>query len=728
MKKVWDQSDFRKLFQIANDEKESKKLFVQCMNKTENNEFIIDEIKETLHHDYSNFLDLMSEIYQDLESDIKNELIQWIIENSEFTDEYALYHELDTYHFFITTVSRLSDYMNLMTSQVAIGSIQNSHHIEDVTRYLLAKYYYQNKANKDDFIYQKNDHGKVMRHMINDYFQQETGYLLAIAKQNYQSELELQKQNRDKKIDKLVMKTYKKLNRLINSLKDPQLMIAELTQLKTESFQKLSTYTSHDYQQYSSILTLQSAIDEHLTHYQTLIQNQQPLSISHNHQEPIINQQDLEIIEWFYKENHLYYKKTQIIQELQDHPFVIEFYQFYNDIQQLEDKEETVNKLEELISDIRESGLKNKEILRRLLSVSKKKIEDFIENEQDNCVDEEDVSINVEDSHETIKIGKFNVLKESVQDNPVDIQKIVHLLAPSDHQQLDWLKSLVYQIGYDKVNAYLLKSPGMTLHDLQVIMKLDRSLRFEYQRILEDIEMYFRSTFTYFLSNRYDQKYLMEETYQPFYKRGYLIGNLFSDYQDHYEQVKLLHDRIDDEMKNNNLQVIEEYQRYKYALPFSTAAGIMTFGWIINLFENLNYYDKSEYLRTYFYHLTPQTFCSWMMSLSNLRNRCAHYQSLYRLSSLKELRPIMTKDVDANGYDDDLKHSSLFYYTLIMTRLSPDMSNIEDFIDDVGILIRKANRESNAFDFQKDYSFPKTWRTILENEKSSKMNLNGKLV
>ena len=181
-----------------------------------------------------------------------------------------------------------------------------------------------------------------------------------------------------------------------------------------------------------------------------------------------------------------------------------------------------IKKLEELILDIRESGLKNKEILRRLLSVAQKEVEDFIQSEEKEEIVEEPLPIPIQNTDEVMKIGKFYVLKESVEDNPVNIQKIVQLLAKEDQKEIAWLKSLVYQIGYDKVHAYLLKSPAMSIDNLQTIIQLDRSLRFEYQRILEDIEMYFRSSFTYFLSNKYDQKYLMASTYQPFYKAWHI--------------------------------------------------------------------------------------------------------------------------------------------------------------------------------------------------------------
>ena len=174
------------------------------------------------------------------------------------------------------------------------------------------------------------------------------------------------------------------------------------------------------------------------------------------------------------------------------------------------------------------------------------------------------------------------------------------------------------------------------------------------------------------------------------------------------------------EIKNNNQQVEAEYHKYRYSLNFSTAAGIMTFGWVLNIFQVLNYYDKSEYLMRYFKGLSPQTFYAWMISLNNLRNKCAHYQSLYRLSSLKEMRPIMTKDIDSNENDRKFKSSSLFYYTLIVARLCPDEISVEDFIDNLSVLFRKAGRENFTFNLELDYSFPQNWQIILEKEKCQK--------
>ena len=95
-----------------------------------------------------------------------------------------------------------------------------------------------------------------------------------------------------------------------------------------------------------------------------------------------------------------------------------------------------IKKLEELILDIRESGLKNKEILRRLLSVAQKEVEDFIQSEEKEEIVEEPLPIPIQNTNEVMKIGKFYVLKESVEDNPVNIQKIVQLLAKEDQKEI----------------------------------------------------------------------------------------------------------------------------------------------------------------------------------------------------------------------------------------------------------------------------------------------------
>lgn len=706
--KAWVSNDFRKFFVSSNHDNVFNLLIKEDLETDDESLVLVDDLKEAYKNDYTGFMDFMVDFYDVYNDELKDELFAWIIDNSEFNNREEIEREIAYYSFFKDVIGHISKYLNTYSLSEALDKCNDE--IKGVTKFVLAKYYIDNHLSKNDYL-NKSELGKMLYQLVEECFYQRSDLVVSLL-QEYQKQEELEKQEYIKKrVNKIVNNAYKKL-------RNNHYGHDELQSLKTTTNKKLLEYLMED------DLIIQS------------LNREFDSAISKVHEEkvvvPVINKTknvvevpQLHIIEVFYQKHHLYYKKSQITLEIITSPEIIGFYNIYLEIDGDYEDEKKVSKLEELVSDIKESGLKRTESLRRLLSIAQKDIDDYINREDEEEIEIEEEKSSLETKYQEIrKIGKFDVYQESRQSNPLDVNKIMNLIAPQDHQQIKPLNSLIYQIGYDKVQGYLLKSPNMSISNLRSYINLDRSLRFEYQRILEDIEMYFRSSLTYYLSNKYDEKYIQVDSGHWFYKRGYLIKTIFNDAQEHYDMVRQLRERIDDEIKNKNIQVRDEFNRYKYALTFSTAAGIMSFGWIVNMFENINHNDKLEYLRTYFRDVSPQTFCNWLMNLSQLRNRCAHYHSLFRLASLKELRPIMTKDQDANGFDDDYKHSSLFYYTIIMARLSPEVNNIEDFIDALGILFRKVNRENDIFDLSKDYSFPKNWRTILENEKCTR-NYNG---
>lgn len=730
MNNQWKKDDVQKLFQFINNTESQRLSINESLKDPENRVAFFDELKKLLETDYVEFMDSLSEIcIEEFMTDVSVEqFYQWVVEHSQFETELDFKNEIKYYTFLRNTIRNIQksqQYFQIDEAIEIINSEKFKDNQERLLSYTLAKYYLLEKLNKTDFLFQKTKSAKTMYKLVKNSLCQDYDLLNELLYKFQQIQREEENRVKQKKIDKIIQKANKKLYGILKETKLSIQLSQELNQLKEETMHKLERYlTKQEVDDYQNITQFIERLEHVSNNLEGAIDNEitpEPVEKTITH---LVDDKDLKWIERFYQQHHLYYKKTQITEELSLYPHIIQFYHFYFEIGNYSDEEEKIKKLEELVSDIHESGLKNKESLRRLNAEAQKEINDLI-NQEDEYEEEMDIPIYTAahmGEQDIIQIGKFSVIKDSMQDHPVDLQKIIDLLSPESRHQVPFLENLIYQIGYDKVHAYVLKYPYLRIEDLNAVIKLDRSLRFEYQRILEDIEMYFRSSLTYFITNKYDQKYQIAEAQQYFYKRGYLMRNIFVDSQEHYEHVHQLRDRIDAEMKNNNLQVINEYKRYKYALPFSTAAGVMTFGWIIMLFENLNYRDKTDYLNKYFYHLSPQTFCHWMNSIANLRNKCAHYHSFYRLSSLKELRPIMTKDEDANGFDDDFKHSSLFYYTLVMTRLSPNIYNIEDFIDGIGILFRQAERDNSVFDLQKDYSFPKNWRMILENEKCAKIH------
>lgn len=534
----------------------------------------------------------------------------------------------------------------------------------------------------------------------------------------------MQKQYEDHKIlSRLLQKAQRKFRHIQKRRMDAQdkmnclLLLEKSLKDKMQSFQPLSAPSKEAFDHYFD--TLQQEVIRLSQIPDVRIEPEKP-------EKPPVSDQDVQLIERFYTDHHLAFKKNQLMDELSEFPELPVYFQRYEGILSIKEAEEKLKALDELESDINEDNHKKTDGLVRLTQILKQYHTELLEamTPPEPAKPEkmsEPVVIPVkESSDQFLKIGKFLVVKGSDTPNPLNISQLARLLSDDSQDKIGLLEKLIFQIGYDKVHAYLSKHPHIHIYDLESIIKTDRQLRFEYQKRLEEIEMYFRSSLTYYLTNKYDKKYKMAYHDGYFYYRAYLDKSLFNDKEEHYNLISQLNDRIDNELKNNQ-QVTEEYRQYRYSLNFATAAGIMPFGWVLNLFQTLNLPDRVSYLARYFQGLSVQTFYAWMISLNNLRNRCAHYQSLYRLSSFKELRPIMTKDKDANNQDRQHKSTTLFYYTLIMIRLCPDILSAEDFIDSLTILFRKAHRENYTFDLEKDYSFPANWQHILEVEKSARI-------
>ena len=101
LNKQWDNQDFRKVFQFANDEKKHKKMLIESLNHHEQNELILERIKASLNDDYPTFLDMMSRVYKELDEDVKRPLFEWVIEHSDFENEALFYKNYNTIIFLL---------------------------------------------------------------------------------------------------------------------------------------------------------------------------------------------------------------------------------------------------------------------------------------------------------------------------------------------------------------------------------------------------------------------------------------------------------------------------------------------------------------------------------------------------------------------------------------------------------------------------------------------------
>ena len=113
------------------------------------------------------------------------------------------------------------------------------------------------------------------------------------------------------------------------------------------------------------------------------------------------------IVENFFTQYHLYYKKKKITEEINEFPFILEFYHRFKQILETCEVEKKVNQLEELVGDISESNVKRMEAVRPLLNIIRKNIEDLLSKEEDLISKEELLS--KEFSYLKKKKSKLNV-------------------------------------------------------------------------------------------------------------------------------------------------------------------------------------------------------------------------------------------------------------------------------------------------------------------------------
>ncbi len=418
-----------------------------------------------------------------------------------------------------------------------------------------------------------------------------------------------------------------------------------------------------------------------------------------------------EIILSFFNNHHLFIKTKKLKKELLLYPSIIQYFIEYENAYKSDDPYPL---LEVLLKDIQyHNELKKLESVNALFYIVNKTLkekdpsfilEKQIKNQIENC----------------ITIGGFTLDADTIKSNADTLESLVPMISFSHLSQVEDLKIILYEIGYDKLKLYIEKQPYIEFKNLQSIVYIDRLIRNQYQTLLERVEMYFRSSFTQHISHKYDEIYeVIDKDIPYFYYRGYLRNYIFEDNDLHFRNIEKLNTRIDNEILANNQQIIDEYKECGYAIRFSTCAGLMSFGWLIGIFQNLVVQEKREFLNLYYHDIQTQSFNSWIVGLNNLRNKCAHYQSLYRLSFKKELRPIITKIEDQHHIDSMLHHDTLFYYTILAVRLSANKQYVLEFISTLEDIFKKAKEENTAFDLLLDYTFPKNWKEILLEEMCS---------
>jgi abortive infection bacteriophage resistance protein len=180
-----------------------------------------------------------------------------------------------------------------------------------------------------------------------------------------------------------------------------------------------------------------------------------------------------------------------------------------------------------------------------------------------------------------------------------------------------------------RINYYRLTAYGLTMKEptnkdqyitdasfnkILALYEFDRKLRLLILGVLETIEIAFRTHISYEIAHKFGPL-------------GYEDKENFINEKFHKESLVEL-DILINKSRKGELFIEHHFQKYDGKIPVWAAIEITSFGFLSKFYRNLKEDVKKTIAKTY-YNVPYYYIESWLQTLSNVRNVCAHYGRLY---------------------------------------------------------------------------------------------------
>ena len=237
---------------------------------------------------------------------------------------------------------------------------------------------------------------------------------------------------------------------------------------------------------------------------------------------------------------------------------------------------------------------------------------------------------------------------------------------------------------------------GTSLDLLYSLYQFDSNLRNLLIHTIEYIEIQFRSHISYLLAMKYDAE-------------GYMVSNNFKDKilkngeSAHSNIIKHLTDEY--ERQRNTPFVKHHLNQYSGHFPIWVAIELFTFGNLASLYSIMKDDDKKAIASLY--KTNYNLLISWILSLVETRNICAHYGRLYN-ALLKQAPGLLVKHKIYRQ-----KYNKLFPVILAMKYILFNKLNIwQDFYTKLAkLLIQNSSVINLSF-----MGFPQDWEIVLSSK------------
>ncbi|MCA1320352.1 Abi family protein [Bacillus tianshenii] len=260
----------------------------------------------------------------------------------------------------------------------------------------------------------------------------------------------------------------------------------------------------------------------------------------------------------------------------------------------------------------------------------------------------------------------------------------------------EYTENILKNINYYRLTAYALtlKDPlnkdkyieGTTFNKIIALYEFDRKLRLLLLGVLEKIEIAFRTHISYEIAH----------TCGPL---GYKDKENFNNEKFHKEFLEEM-EKLIGKSRKGEIFIEHHFKNYEGNIPIWVAIEVTSFGLISKLFRNIND-DLKKLICKKYYDIPYVYIVSWMQTLANVRNICAHYGRLY--NKKLTFKPRMFKEDKKN-----IDSQKLFAAIHIIQRLLIK-SEGQQFVQDLESLVKEYSEDINYLHI----GFPQDWKEIL---------------
>lgn len=261
-------------------------------------------------------------------------------------------------------------------------------------------------------------------------------------------------------------------------------------------------------------------------------------------------------------------------------------------------------------------------------------------------------------------------------------------------KRVNYYRLSAYGIGLKKDSDPEMFQDGISIDYLFDLYSFDSSFRSLVLHTVEQIEIQLRTQIAYYLSLKYGAEgYLNPDNF---------ITKVKKDGTEIHSSV-IASFRNECKRQNKVPFVIHHNEQYGGHFPLWVAIELFSFGNLSSLLDIMKDEDKKQIAALY--NTEPKYLKSWVLSLVEVRNICAHYSRLYNMP-LKQT-PFLYSEYREFRNE---RINKIFPVLLVIKRMLTDNQELWDsfFIDLCSLIKDHSNVLNLSF-----IGFPTNWKSVL---------------